>query len=154
MLRKRLQQHLTLQRIRKRQEDIKAQALAVAHRDVRIAKSEREEMISEQQHMLKMAGSALSTEFDTDDIRRYYQYERHLARLVDDKDVEIHELKAKASERRGELEEAMMRRRIIERLNERRYNAFMKEMRKAEQKFNDEVATNRSAIGRLDRRLL
>ena len=105
----------------------------------------------EQMNMFELASKTANKSFEPDDIRRYYQYERYLARLADDKDSQIVQLTDEAAERRTELEEAMKSRRIIERLNERRLASYMQELYKEEQKFNDEVATNRSASMRPDR---
>lgn len=152
MLRRNLRQHATLLRVRKRQEDLKAQAMAVARREVALAKGARLALRDERQRMFGLAGSTARETFDADEVRRYYQHERHLAQRTDSKDAEIVELEAKAEERRAELEEAMKGRRVIEKLGERRQAALVKETRKEEQRFNDEVATNRSAMRRSGRR--
>lgn len=141
-------QYDTLLRIRKRQEDIKAQALAVTRRSIRIAERQRADLAKYQRLTLEKAGALALERFDPSEVRMYYQYERHLATLIDEKDASILELRSAAEERRAELEDAMKRRRIVEKLQERLQSAFMKQVRKDEQTRADEVATNLAAMRR------
>lgn len=130
----------TLLRVRQRQEDFRAQALAFARREVQLAQAQRDELAREQQRMLDEAGTRLREHFDAADIRRFFQHERHLARLGDEKDIEIRELEDYAEKRRQELETASKRRRMIERLHERKHEAFLKHVNKLEQQQLDETA--------------
>lgn len=130
----------TLLRVRQRQEDLRAQALAVARREVIDAQTQRDELAQQQQRMLAEAGERLRARLDASDVRRFYQHERHLARLGDEKDIEIHELETIAEERRQELEAASKRRRIVERLQERKQAAYRKYINKLEQQQTDETA--------------
>jgi len=135
----------TLLRIRRRQEDARASALADARRKARAARDQRQALEAEQVWAIEEGAAHARGEFDAAEVRRYYQYERHLARLSVAKEAEVLQLDRTAEGRRGELEEAMKRRRIIERLRERRQQAWMAEMNKAEQILLDEVATNYAA---------
>ena len=137
-----------LLRVRERQEDIRAQALAVARRDVMTAERQREALVEQQRETFAEAGKRARAEFDAREVRMYYQYERFLARLVDEKDVAIGQFRRVAEERRVELEEAMKRRRIVEKLIERKRRAYAAELRKEEQTFADETAANYAAIAR------
>lgn len=138
----------TLLRIRRRQEDLRALALAEARRRVRVAREQRQALDDEQVWALEEGAAHARGQFDAAEVRRYYQYERFLARLSVAKEAEVLGLEQKAEGRRGELEDAMKRRRIIERLRERRHEAWMAEMNKSEQILLDEVATNYAARNR------
>ena len=139
---KRPTQFDTLLRIRQRQEDLYAAALATARRDVRHAEQKRDTISQAQQLTLQKAGERSHALFDPREIRTYYQYERHLQRLADVSDAEIRQLNKVAEERRQELEEAMKRRRIIEKLIERKMRVYHEEVRKEEQHQADEVSSN------------
>ncbi len=141
-------QYDTLLRVRKRQEDIRAQALAAALRDQHAAEHRRAEITRDQVRALERASETASQEFTASDVRRFFQYERHLAHLATQTDAAIRELRGEAGKRRAELEEAMKRRRILERLEERQQGAFLAELNKEEQAMGDEVATNYAAIAR------
>lgn len=137
----------TLLRVRERQEDLRAQALATARREVLNAQALRDELAREQLRMLSEAGTRLQRDFDAADIRRFYQHERHLAQLGVEKDAEIAELESAAEVRRQELEAASKRRRMVERLQERKRAAYIKHMNKLDQQQTDETATAYAALG-------
>ena len=136
----------TLLRVRKRQEEIQAQALATAKRNVQAAQDQRSKLAQERINTFQKAGEVVHPQFDASEVRTYYQYARHLAYLGDLKDMEIRELATKAEERRKELEIAMKARRIVEKLMERKMTVLKKELAKQEQQAIDEVATNYAAI--------
>ncbi len=136
----------TILRIRKRQEDIKAQALASARRQVHAARRERARIAEEQMRALHAAQAIAQGRFDADEVRRYYQYERHLARLGDARDADIRQLENIAEEKRVELETSAKTRRVMERLVERRASANLLYRRKMEQAALDEAATTRAAL--------
>lgn len=138
----------TLLRIRRRQEDMKAQAVAETRRKTDFAREQQRALAEAQNSALEQAGELARKEFDAGDVRRYYQYERHLARLSVEKDAEIRGLESEAETRRRALEGAMKRRRIIERLQEHRLASFLVEQRKDEQKLTDEVANNYAVMAR------
>ncbi len=137
----------TLLRIRKRQEDLRAGALASARREVRRAQDERSHLSEEQRNTLLRAQDLIQQEFDASDVRRYYQYERHLSRLAVAKDAEIRQLEGVAEQRRAELELATKRKKIVEKLKENQNAAYAKHVMKLEQRQSDETATNYAAIG-------
>lgn len=131
-----------LLRIRERQEELRALAHGVAQRDVQAAEGERALLEHQQMGTLEEAGRKTRERFDAWEVRLYYQYERHLARLIDDKDAHIAQLRQVAEQRRAELEEAMKRRRIVEKLIERKRRVYVAQTLNEEQKFADEVAGN------------
>lgn len=132
----------TLQRVRQRKEDQCAQRLAEARRDVAAAERQREALQAETRATLEAAASRATDHLDASDLRRYYQYERHLARMTDAKDAEIRQLEGVREDRRDELEDAMKARRVVEKLRERKLLARQKRLRKEEQRLLDEVAVN------------
>jgi flagellar export protein FliJ len=138
----------TMLRIRKRQEDLRARALAAAHQEVLRAERELASIEAKQRETLQEAGKRATKHFDARDIRLYYQYERHLARLADEKSAEIIELRAQEQKRRTELEDAMKQRRVMEKLIERKRRTYFQEVRKEEQAFADETAANYAVIAR------
>lgn len=152
MPRKRPEHYDTLLRVRERQEDLRAQALAVARRDVAVVEGELAEIQFRQVEALEEAGRRARDVFDAREVRLFYQFERYLARVADEKDVQLLQLRGVAELRRSELEDAMKRRRIVEKLIERRQRAWQAEMRTEEQKFADEVAGNYTATVRRTKR--
>ena len=133
-------QYDTLLRIRQLQEDLHAQSLAASRRDVRRAQQQRAELMEQRHDVLDTAGRRARENPVAGELRAYYQHERRLARLTDEKDAEVAQLGKVAEDKRGELEQAMKQRRIVERLRERRIEAYEAEMRREEQKASDEVA--------------
>jgi len=138
----------TLLRIRKRQEELRALAFAGARREVRTAERERDELSAWRLEMFDEAGTRARAVFDPGDVRLYYRYARHLARRIDDKDAQIVQLSGVAEQRRVELDDAMKRRRIIEKLLERKERQVREDVRKAEQKAADETASKYAARAR------
>ncbi len=145
-------QYDALIRVRQLQEDLSAQAFAVAQRQVDRAKAERQALADQRVLTFQAADESTRERFDAREIRLYYQYERRLARLIDEKDADIVQLKGVAAERRDELEDAMKRRRMVEKLKDRKMEAYEAEVRKDEQKLTDETATNAAAMRQIARR--
>lgn len=135
----------TLLRVRKRVEELKSQALGATRRRLHDAVAQRSSIAEEQRNTLAKTGVLLCDKFDASDVRRYYQYERHLARLAVQKDAEIRSLERTAAAQRKELEEAVKRRRVAEKLEERTASVYQEYVRKEEQKVVDELATNHAA---------
>ncbi|MDX9974355.1 MAG: flagellar FliJ family protein [FCB group bacterium] len=140
--------YATLLRVRQRQEELKALALAEIRREIRITEMQREEILHQQRQMLEEAKTRAKGPFHVDDVRGYYQYERHLARLAVEKDARLIELNALAEKRRQELEEALRARRMIEKISEREVKAFQAAIGKKEQAALDESASNQAAMSR------
>jgi len=138
----------TLLRIRRRQEDIRARALALARREVQRVEQELAALETRQRETLEEAGKRAKKRFDAIEIRLYYQYERYLARLADEKSAQAIELRAQERKRRAELEDAMKQRRITEKLLARKRRIYLEEVRKEDQAFADETAANYAAIAR------
>jgi len=138
-----------LLRIRRLQQDLNSQAFAEARQAVSLAQQQRAGLAEERTQLLLEAGDRAQHHFDPVTVRLYYRYERHLARIIDEKDAEIASLQQEAERKRVELEEAMKRRRVVEKLRERKLRAFLDEIARDDQKFSDESATNAAAIPRI-----
>ncbi len=130
-----------LLRVRKQEEDIKAQALARSRQAVQQSERERTSLELTRQAALEHAGQSLLTEFDAAEVRSYYQYERHLAALRDQKDAEIRSLQADEAEKRSILEASTKARQIAEKLHHRRRDAYQQYLHREAQKQLDETAT-------------
>jgi flagellar protein FliJ len=138
----------TLLRVRERQEELRAMALAEVRREIHVNQVQQDEIIASQRRALSDAGRATREEFDAVDVRRYFLYERHLARLAVEKDANIKRLRRIEDERRDGLEDAMKQRRVVEKLKERQQRTFNLAVAKENQKAADEVATIRAALDR------
>ncbi|MGI6458608.1 MAG: flagellar export protein FliJ [Candidatus Hydrogenedentales bacterium] len=136
----------TLLRVRQRQEELKSMALAEMRRAVDFAEQQRAEILEQQFAALNAAGELTQREFNASEVRRYFSYERHLARLAVEKDAEIRHLRSQEHGRRKELETAMKRRKMLERLKERLDEAYDYVMNREERKRLDETAVNRAAL--------
>jgi len=134
-----------LLRVRQRQEDAQARRVAATRREIANVQNQRNEVIRQQLLALEEAGRTAQRRFAATDVRRYYQYERHLARLADEADAAIRQLRERESSERAELEEAMKTRRTVERLKERLMDAYLGVLLKDEQRALDEAATNQAA---------
>jgi len=137
----------TLLRVRQRQEDLRSMELARARREVHDAQAERAELDAARRAALEHGRAGAGEALDPVDLRRYHQYERHLARLRDEKDASIRELRTLAETRRLDLDEATKRKRMVEKLRERKVKAHRQALRKREQQVLDEFATMRAAEG-------
>ncbi len=135
----------TLLRVRQRQEDAKSTALAQMRRAVRSAEEQHREIVGQQLAAFESAAALACEQFDASDIRRYFVYERHLSRLAVEKDAEIAHLRREEDERRSDLEEAMKRRKVLEKLKSRKDEALKYMLGQEEQKRVDEAAVNRAA---------
>ena len=143
------QKFAVLLRVRERQERLKAQALAAARGDVGRAVAKRDALAEEQQRVLGEAGEAARHLVDAAKVQAFIHYERHIARLAVDTDAEIHALQSVAEKRRGELEDAMKRRKVVQRLSERARLAYRDFVLREEQKLLDETASVQSALQRM-----
>ena len=129
-----------LVRVRKRTEDVRATALADTHRSIAQGTAYRDQLLSQRRAQLEAADARTRGDFDASDVRRFYQHERHLAQLTDVKDAELQALSDKAGEQRGELEEALKARKVVEKLHDRKRDQYVAEIEKREQQDMDEVA--------------
>jgi flagellar FliJ protein len=139
-----------LLRIRQRQEDMRAMALAASRREAQLAAEQRAQISDAQKHALEGAREKARQRFNAAEVRQYYQYERHLARLGVESDARLREAEVVVEQRRDELIEASKKKQIIERLKDRQEEAVLKEFRKNEQAAANEVAVNYAAMRRAE----
>jgi flagellar export protein FliJ len=144
----RLTRYGVLLRVRKRQEDVKAQAVAIAHSEHAALRRQRRELDERRKALMKAASVAKGAVFEPVRIESLYQYERHLGRRTDAKDAEIalHAVTVQAV--RAELESAMSQKRIMEKLIERAEKTERAEAVRREQRWHDESSVIRFAHGR------
>ena len=142
MRRKRPIQYDTLLRVRQHEEDLKNQSLIDARNMARRALQERDGYLQDRRHAIVRASEAAAQHFDAAEVRRYYQYERHLATLVDQRDATIKEWEGIAEERRVALIAAARARQVVEKVRERKLEAYREMLRKEEQDALDESASN------------
>ncbi|HOE65258.1 MAG TPA: flagellar FliJ family protein [Candidatus Hydrogenedentes bacterium] len=135
----------TLVRVRSLQENQQAQALASVRRHIATVERQRKAIQQEQQRVLREAGDRSRRVFDAMDVRRYYEYERYLARLAVEKDASLQELRRVEEDRRLELDKAIKRRRMVERMQERDAMAWAQQRQRDEQKRTDEAAVGQAA---------
>lgn len=133
--------YATILRLRKRTEDRQAQVVAAVRQEVQRSQRQRTSLELTRRTALESAGASLHDRFDAEEIRGYYQYERHLAGLRDEKDAEIRDLQRQEAEQLAILEQATQGRRVVEKLHERRVKAYHAHQRKEEQRYVDETAT-------------
>jgi len=140
------QRYKTLLRIRKQSEDQEALKHAEAMRKVQNAQQERNELERYRSQVLDRAGKLLEQNENPADLRALYQYERHLALSITDKDAMIIQLKQSQQVQREELVNAMKQRRVIEQLMENLAAEEKEFQSKFEQKQMDEMNTMRAAF--------
>lgn len=133
--------YATILRLRKQAEDRQAQIVAAVRQEVQRAQRQRTSLELTRRAALEHAGTTLRERFDAEDVRGYYQYERHLAGLRDEKDAEIRDLQRQEADQIAILEQATQGRRVAEKLHERRVEAYRAHLRKEEQRYVDETAT-------------
>ncbi len=143
----------TVLRVRKRQEELRAQALAETQAEIRKTQHRRTDLVELQHVMLTDADALTRVNFDAADVRRYFQYERYLARCVVDTDAQLVELAGISEDRHADLEKATQKKKAIERLEERHDEAVEADDRYWEQRTNDEIAAGRAYLARRKDRL-
>lgn len=135
----------TLVRVRKRQEQVRAQSLADVRTQIQSVQRQRQQISEEQIRVFQDASEAVGERLAGPEIHLFYQYERHLARLAVERDATLRRLRTVEEERRMALEDAMKRRRVVERLQDRYQQEASLEQRKSEQKQSDEIAGVRAS---------
>jgi len=149
MLNRRMRGLNTLLRVRRDAEEARAREMALAQMAVDEARRRRTGIRTSQQAALDGAGQLLqSPALDASDARAYYQYERHLARSLDECDADICALEDELERKRHLLAEAATDRKMIEKLRERRLQEWAQHVRKMEQRAADETAQIRAQLQR------
>jgi flagellar export protein FliJ len=129
--------------VRKRQEDLRGQALALVRREHTALRRQRRELEEQRRGVLLHAAVAPGAPFNPSRQQALYRYERHLGKLTDAKDAEIALHAQRVQAARAELESAMARRRIMEKLIERVDRAERARRARREQRALDESSVIR-----------
>ena len=145
MARDRIGRYEVLLRVRKRQEDIKAQALAVRRNEHAALRRQRRELEERRRAMLKEADIPRGARVEPRKLEALFQFERHLARRSDAKDAEIAMHGVAVQQARAELESALAQKRIMEKLIERAEAVERAHALRREQRSHDESAVIRFA---------
>ncbi len=145
---RRPEHYAMLLRVRKRQEEIRAQALAEAQRIVNRTQTEQREIADTQKRTVEEATIEVRTLVSPGRVSALLRYERHLASLSVRKDAELIEARRIAGERREALSEAMLLRKTIDRLIEKARLRQMADALVQERRAMDETASIRAALSR------
>lgn len=137
---RRPERYAMLARIRKRQEEQRAQALAQARRVVHGLEEQRHELEAYQKSVLERAADHAPGPVASR-MRALYQFERHLVWLAGKKELDIEAGMRDTEDRRREFDEAVKQRRTIERLIEKAQKGLREEFRRREQRHHDEIAS-------------
>lgn len=140
---RRPKQYETLRRIRRRQEEMQANLLAIAERKTLAALDALRALETAQDSALESAGTG-----DPFQGSRYIAYQRHLQGRAVEQHRTIEQLRGQANLRRRELQNAIKQRRMIDRLIQRAEQEIEAWRLKQEQLNLDEVATTRAARAR------
>jgi flagellar export protein FliJ len=143
---RRVRRYDDLLRLRKRQEDIKAQVYANAIRSIRLAKGEKNLMEERRIALFTESEVAEGSVIDMEMKRKVQQYERHLARAIVEQDALIHERTVDTNAKRDDMTESVKLRRMMETLLEHSRNEVSAEYAKQERLNIDEVASVRAAL--------
>ncbi len=147
MATRRPEHYAMLLRVRKRQEELRAQALAEAQRVINRAQTELREIAGIQRQTIEEATAETRTLANPGRASALLRYERHLAMLSIRKDAELVEARRIAGERREALTEALLRRKTIDRLIEKARDRQSAEDLVQERRAMDETASIRAALG-------
>lgn len=134
-----------LLRIRRLQEDLKAQVLGSARRDVHHALHEKASIETYQREILERNRHTTGQRVDAGRARDLLSFERHLSYLAVAKDADIIQLRNIEEEKHAELEGATIGRRIVERIIEHAKQGLHEHLRKNEQRMSDESSAVRYA---------
>jgi flagellar export protein FliJ len=137
--------YTTLLNVRKRQEEVKGQALALVRREHAALRRQRRELEEHRRAVLSSAAVPRGAVIAPARLQSLYQYERHLGKLTDAKDAEIGLHAQRVQTARVELETAMARRRMMEKLIERVEYAERARANRREQRALDESSVVRFA---------
>jgi len=72
----------------------------------------------------------------------YYKYFNYLSALIDVQNKKIAQAKNEVTKRREKLIEATKEKEILEKLKERTWESYSRELKKEEQKLSDEISSN------------
>jgi len=125
---------------RKHREDIKKKELAEVFREL---KNAEDFLLAVKNDFNRTQASTMREEslkrIDIEKILLYESYMIYLRRLIEETLIRIEGIKKKLAKKRIEYIEATKAKRVIEKLREKQYYNYMKDMEIKEQKFIDEM---------------
>jgi flagellar export protein FliJ len=148
MRRRDVERFAGLLRVRKLQEDQRAERLAEVRRRLMQARRKRDDILDQQRRAVGEAARRSTKMFSAQEVGAYFLYERYLAEQAVKADADIVELENEESRRLNEVREAGKERRIAEKLHERQHEAFAGMLDELDQKLSDEAAVVRAALSK------
>lgn len=144
-MKRRLKRYEALTQLRQRQEDMKAQVLADAERKLSSVQQERDHLERQQKMLLEKTVVGKGERIDKEQQLSLHQYERFTARKIVEQDSLIQERTAVYKEKRAELKDAIVLRKMMETLSKHARETIEKEWLRQERYSMDEIATQRAA---------
>lgn len=144
-MKRRLKRYEALTQLRQRQEDMKAQVLADAERKLSSVQQERDHLEQQQRMLLEKSVVEKGETIDKEKQLSLHHFERYTARKIIEQDSLIQERKALYKEKRAELKDAIVLRKMMETLSTHAQESIEKEWLRQEQYNMDEIATQRAA---------
>lgn len=144
---KRPDRYELLQRLRKREEDAHAAALAKAVGAIQNAEFRRQALVDRHEDALRRAAD-IGKGADVALMEQFSLYERHITQLIAHTDRDIDRLHADRAERQGEFEASHRRRKMIDRLSERVRTRWKAHLESEERKSAEETVAMRYAFRR------
>lgn len=141
---KRPDRYEALLRLRQREEDARAAALAKAVGAIRNAESRRHSLVERHEDTLQRATEAAKGT-SAARMEQYAQYERHITQLIAHTDLDIEQLHGERQKRQKEFEASHRRRKMIDRLTERITNRWNTHVQREERKVLEESVAMRYA---------
>lgn len=136
--------YAALLRVRQREEDVRAAALAKAVGAVRNAESRRRALVERHEDALQRASEATAGT-DAGRMEQFAQYERHITQLIAHTDRDLEQLQGDRQKRQVEFEASHRRRRMIDRLIEQVAARWESHVQREERKAIEESVAMRYA---------
>lgn len=144
---KRPERYATILRVRKRDEDARAAALAKASAAVRTAQHRRVGLVERHEDVLQRAAEAAGGT-DVQAMERFAAYERHVTQLIAHMDRDIEQLEKERGTRQSDFEASHRRRKMIDRLMERVATRWEAHVQREERKVVEESVAMRYSFKR------
>jgi len=133
----------TLLRIRQRMEARAKNEFSDQMRRVNKQEEYLTGLLEEQKHLEEKAKQAARVQVDVAVEKSCADYSQTLWQRIEQAGIKLEQLKTELERRREALIQAQQEVKILEKLRERRYAEYIKEVRRREQYFLDEVASTR-----------
>lgn len=150
---KRPDRYAALLRVRQREEDARAAALAKAVGAIRNAEARRVALVERHEDTLQRASEATAGT-NVPLMEQFSQYERHVIQLIAHSDKDIQQLHGDRQKRQQEFEASHRRRKVVDRLVERIVSRWESHVEREERKAIEESVAMRYAFRRDEGRSL